>query len=135
MLKEDQEDIITLRLSDAQHIIGTIFDDDGNLLINYAKMSVEDKQMILRIICDRIFLNEDGTIQKIVWTYSPIVEYKNRLERPIVTVKWSDLRFGRLERERKKDKRPEYEKMLDALRREWKAKHEKPPCIWEYAKP
>ena len=134
MLKEDQEDIITLRLSDAQHIIGTIFDDDGRLLINYAKMSVEDKQMILRIICDKIFLNEDGTIQKIIWTYSPIVEYKNRLERPIVTVKWSELRFGRLERERRKDKRPEYQKMLDALRKKREEEKEKLRPVWEYAK-
>lgn len=71
-LKMDRaEDVISLRLG-GTNISGMgmdmidIFNKNGDLLINYNDLDAERRQMILRVLVDKILIKADGTV-KIEW--------------------------------------------------------------------
>ena len=64
-LKTDRkDDIIGLRLATGGdiEILRSIFDEDGTLVFNYSDLDIERKQMILRVLVDRIYVYKDGSV-------------------------------------------------------------------------
>lgn len=61
---DNADDIISLRLKSAlgKTVYESIYDDEGRLIIDYASCTTEVKQMILRVLVDKILLHSNGDI-------------------------------------------------------------------------
>lgn len=68
-LKTDRkDDIIGLRLASGgnRETLKSIFDKDGVLMFHYSELDIERKQMVLKVLVDKIYVYKDGSV-KIEW--------------------------------------------------------------------
>ena len=64
---DDARGVIELRLGLHKNTVFTsLYNEDGELILNYEALDTEKKQMILRVLVDKILVYKDGTV-KMIW--------------------------------------------------------------------